>query len=151
MLVFLGLACSPKKDMTPSTISHDVSTELAVLTPSFSALMDFQATVTLHNLGGQPLRVNTYTLQSATLNLQIQDAKGQPVYHLPPPTPDSIAYAAGWKELGKDESYSVHYHDLAVSESALPSGSYRLRFVGQVEYNGQKATCESKWVDFTRE
>lgn len=135
--------------MTPdATTPHSI--HLHVLTPVVQQPGQFRAEAQVQNLTAGPLQVNAYVLSIASIALEIRDAHGNPVHHLPPPSPDAVQLAAGRMTLDPGAAVAVQLHDLSVSESAFPPGDYQVRLVGQGTGADTAVRLESAWVNVRR-
>jgi hypothetical protein len=128
----------------------DYPITLHVQTPVIAALSDFRAQARVQNVGNTPLRINAYIDGIPSLSLQIEDAQGRPVPHLPPPLPNPAVIDAGWQTLLPTAHASTAFQDLGVSESAMPPGSYRIRFRCRAELDGKPLELLSEWVELRR-
>lgn len=144
LLAFATLTACQR--MSPdSAAPHNI--HLDVQTPVVQQPGQFRAEAQVQNLTGAPLQVNTYILSIASLSLEIRDARGNPVYHLPPPSPDTAQIAAGRMTLEPGAAVTVQLRDLSVAESAFPPGDYQVRMVGQGSSADAVVRLESAWVD----
>jgi hypothetical protein len=66
-----------------------LSVDFTVKTPSITAIDWFTARLTIRNHGRRPVRLDTRTLDYATLTLEFRGPDGMPVPHCPPPMPSA--------------------------------------------------------------
>lgn len=121
-----------------------------VHTPVITALSDFHADVLVQNNSRSLVRVNTYTQSMPAVCLKIEDARGWTVHHLPPPVGDPVMLIEGLVLFKANTSISFDYTDLAVAESSLPPGTYRIRYIFNAEMDMRPLQVVSDWVEFKR-
>jgi hypothetical protein len=143
LVVGLDAAATPIKH---HIVVRDLSVDFILKTPRITAIEWFLAQLTIRNRGRHAIRLDTRTLDYATLTLEFRDPEGEIVPHCPPPMP-----SANRPLDDIDPGHRVAWNYRAEICTRLQRGRYQVRVVYSNEDASDGAWVggfQSDWIPF---